>query len=48
MKTTFVKLLMVIFSSSMLTAPLLAKPYKVDGVNVPSGRILAVLGRSRQ
>lgn len=39
MKNSFIKVLMVVFCSSLLNATVLAKPDKVDGVNVPSGRI---------
>ena len=39
MRSTLLKLLFVLFCSSLLSATALAKPDKVDGINVPSGRI---------
>jgi ribonuclease Z len=39
MKSIFVGLLMVVFCAGLLTTTALAKPDKVDGVNVPYGRI---------
>jgi ribonuclease Z len=39
MKSTFVRLLLIVLSSSLLSTPVLAKPDKVGGVNVPFGRI---------
>jgi len=39
MNRSFTTLLMVVFGSSLLSATALAKPDKVDGINVPSGRI---------
>jgi ribonuclease Z len=43
MKTIFLKLIMVAFCSSLLSANALAKPDKVDGINVPSGRIPQII-----
>jgi len=39
MKTNFIKLLFVVLCASFLSVTAQAKPDKVDGVNVPSGRI---------
>ncbi len=39
MRTTLLKLFVVLFCSSLLSVTAQAKPDKVDGVNVPSGRI---------
>ena len=39
MKTTLLKLFMVVFCSSVLSVTAQAKPDNVDGFNVPSGRI---------
>ena len=39
MRSTLLKLLFVLFRSSLLSVTAQAKPDKVDGVNVPSGRI---------
>ena len=39
MKTTLIKLIGAVFYASLLSTTVQAKPDKVDGVNVPSGRI---------